>query len=150
MGTTPATSTTSPAEAPPRTTSCGTAKTWWSGTRQWLRARRAFRPRNTTRSPPALPRLRSASWGFHFGPAPAENLHLGARSPPTTSAAPKMARTSGVGRETLTEDQPGQSSGRARLDLPDDANGVLPSQVLARAVELGFLSAGDYRILPES
>jgi len=57
-----------------------------------------------------------------------------------------MARTTGVGREKLTEDQPGQRSGRARLGLPEDANGVLPSQVLGRAVELGFLSAGDYRI----
>ncbi len=50
----------------------------------------------------------------------------------------------------MTEAEPGQGSGRARLALPADANGVLPSQVLTRAVELGFLSAGNYRILPES
>jgi dCTP deaminase len=56
----------------------------------------------------------------------------------------------GARRSSLTEAEPGQGSGRARLGLPADANGVLPSQVLTRAVELGFLSAGNYRILPES
>jgi dCTP deaminase len=40
--------------------------------------------------------------------------------------------------------------GRARLGLPDDAEGVLPSQALVRAVELGYVDAGEYRIPPSS
>src|SRR5205823_667422 len=40
-------------------------------------------------------------------------------------------------------------SGRSALGLPDDAQGVLPSQALARAVELGWISAGDFRIPAE-
>ncbi|MDP9343634.1 MAG: 2'-deoxycytidine 5'-triphosphate deaminase [Actinomycetota bacterium] len=45
----------------------------------------------------------------------------------------------------MTEGE-GMEGGRVRLGLPDDANGVLPSQMLERAVELGFIDAGDYRI----
>jgi len=39
---------------------------------------------------------------------------------------------------------------RASLGLPEDALGVLPSQSLERAVALGMLDAGDYRIPPSS
>lgn len=41
-------------------------------------------------------------------------------------------------------------SGRARLGLPGDAQGVLPSQSLHRAVELGMIDAGEYRIAKSS
>jgi dCTP deaminase len=41
-------------------------------------------------------------------------------------------------------------TGRARLGLPEGAEGVLPSQALVRAVELGFVDAGEYRIPPSS
>jgi dCTP deaminase len=61
-----------------------------------------------------------------------------------------MVRTIGQRRQTLNQEETGSGSGRAGLGLPEDANGVLPSQVLHRAVELGFISAGEYRILPES
>lgn len=47
-------------------------------------------------------------------------------------------RLSGVRREW--------ESGRAALGLPGDAHGVLPSQYLERAVELGIIDAGEYRI----
>src|SRR6266571_6902030 len=36
------------------------------------------------------------------------------------------------------------------LGLPPDAQGVLPSQFLQRAVDLGIIDAGDYRIPPSS
>jgi dCTP deaminase len=36
--------------------------------------------------------------------------------------------------------------GRASLGLPERAGGVLPSQALARAVELGYVDAGEYKI----
>jgi len=36
------------------------------------------------------------------------------------------------------------------LGLPPDAQGVLPSQLLQRAVDLGIIDAGDYRIPPSS
>ena len=42
-----------------------------------------------------------------------------------------------------------EEKGRARLGLREDAQGVLPSQVLARAIEEGVIDAGEYRI-PES
>src|SRR6266480_2661624 len=38
----------------------------------------------------------------------------------------------------------------AGLDLPPGAQGVLPSQLLARAVELGIIDPGDYRPVPLS
>jgi dCTP deaminase len=41
-------------------------------------------------------------------------------------------------------DQP--STTRRTLGLPDDAQGVLPSQALERAVEAGIIEADDYRI----
>jgi dCTP deaminase len=47
---------------------------------------------------------------------------------------------------TLNEGDPKQDSGRVRLGLAADAQGVLPSQALDRAVELGVIQAGDYRI----
>lgn len=34
--------------------------------------------------------------------------------------------------------------------LPSDASGVIPSQLLAEAVELGFIDAGDRKILPDA
>lgn len=34
--------------------------------------------------------------------------------------------------------------------LPDDARGVVPSQLLAEAVDLGHIHAGDFRVRPES
>lgn len=37
-------------------------------------------------------------------------------------------------------------SGPTRLGLADDAQGVLPSQALTKAVELGMIDAGDFRI----
>jgi dCTP deaminase len=46
----------------------------------------------------------------------------------------------------LTESDPRQENGRALLGLPSDAQGVLPSQSLERAIELGIVDAGDYRI----
>jgi len=49
----------------------------------------------------------------------------------------------------VSEGDPRQG-GRARLGLADDAEGVLPSQALERAVQLGILDAGDYRIPPAS
>jgi len=38
---------------------------------------------------------------------------------------------------------------RDRFGLPDDASGVLPSQALKRAIDLGIIDAGDYKI-PEA
>src|SRR5438477_6985991 len=35
---------------------------------------------------------------------------------------------------------------RSHLGVPGDAEGVLPSQMLERAVQLGFIDAGDYKI----
>jgi dCTP deaminase len=46
----------------------------------------------------------------------------------------------------LTESDLRHESGRALLGLPSDAQGVLPSQSLERAVDLGIVDAGDYRI----
>ena len=34
----------------------------------------------------------------------------------------------------------------AALDLPPDAEGVLPSQLLAQAIDLGYIDAGDFKI----
>jgi dCTP deaminase len=48
------------------------------------------------------------------------------------------------------EREPGEDGGRARLDLPDGAHGVLPRQSLERAVELGMIDAGDFKIQPGS
>jgi len=42
-----------------------------------------------------------------------------------------------------------QESGRALLGLDGEAQGVLPSQMLQRAVELGIIDAGEYKI-PQS
>lgn len=38
------------------------------------------------------------------------------------------------------------TDGRARLGLDADANGVLPSQTLARAIDSGVIDGGDYKI----
>jgi dCTP deaminase len=43
-----------------------------------------------------------------------------------------------------------QGGGRARLGLGEDARGVLPSQSLEKAIELGFIDAGEYKIPPSS
>src|SRR5438105_993351 len=40
----------------------------------------------------------------------------------------------------------GEEQGRAQLGLSSDAQGVLPSQALSRAIELGWIEAGDFRI----
>jgi dCTP deaminase len=49
----------------------------------------------------------------------------------------------------VTEGDP-REGGRARLGLPEDAEGVLPSQTLERAAQLGIIDAGEYRIPPAS
>src|SRR5438874_11057405 len=46
----------------------------------------------------------------------------------------------------MAGDGPNQQSGRALLDVPNGVEGVLPSQSLERAVDLGFVDAGDYKI----
>ena len=43
-----------------------------------------------------------------------------------------------------------QPGGRTELELDEQARGVLPTQLLARAVEKGFIDAGEYRIQPSS
>jgi dCTP deaminase len=50
----------------------------------------------------------------------------------------------------MTRGDPSQESGRAVLGLPEGSEGVLPSQSLERAVELGIIDAGEYRIPPSS
>jgi dCTP deaminase len=50
----------------------------------------------------------------------------------------------------VTRTETTSETGRALLGLPEDAQGVLPSQALARAVELGFLDAGEFKIPPAS
>src|SRR6266542_1029881 len=50
----------------------------------------------------------------------------------------------------MSEDERSGLSARAALGLPDDANGVLPSQALERAVAAGMVDAGDFRIPPAS
>lgn len=42
------------------------------------------------------------------------------------------------------------TGGRAGLELGEGAAGVLPAQHLARAVELGYIDAGEYKIQPAS
>jgi dCTP deaminase len=54
-----------------------------------------------------------------------------------------------VGDDRVGHDTSG-ASGRALLGLPDGAQGVLPSQALARAVELGIVDAGEYKIQPSA
>lgn len=41
-------------------------------------------------------------------------------------------------------------TGASRLGLPPEARGVLPSQLLRKAIELGIVDAGDYKIPPTS
>ena len=50
----------------------------------------------------------------------------------------------------VTDQEPGKAGVAAQLGLPDQAEGVLPSQSLTRAVELGMVDAGEYKILPSS
>src|SRR2546425_10376281 len=45
-----------------------------------------------------------------------------------------------------TGGEPKQEIGRARLGFPPEAQGVLPSQSLEKAVELGMIDAGDFKI----
>jgi dCTP deaminase len=47
------------------------------------------------------------------------------------------------------EDEVSQNTGRARLGLQADAEGVLPSQLLRKAADLGMIESGDFKI-PES
>src|SRR5205823_5593802 len=60
-----------------------------------------------------------------------------------------MAAVDGQEGTGVSEGDPGQG-GRERLGLAGDAEGVLPNQVLERAVQLGILDAGEYRIPPAS
>jgi len=46
----------------------------------------------------------------------------------------------------VTDGDQARESGRALLGLADDAEGVLPSQALRRAVDLGFVDAGEYKV----
>src|SRR6266508_2275938 len=43
-----------------------------------------------------------------------------------------------------------QGSGGAELGLDESARGVLPNQYLIRAIDRGFVDAGEYRIQPSS
>src|SRR5437879_9512063 len=43
-----------------------------------------------------------------------------------------------------------EETGRALLKLGEDVRGVLASQHLSQAADLGIIDAGDLRILPES
>ena len=43
-----------------------------------------------------------------------------------------------------------QESAQARLGLPQDARGVLPSQALTHAIDQGIIDAGDYRVPDEA
>ncbi len=52
--------------------------------------------------------------------------------------------------EKLTRRQTEEETGQARLRLPDGVRGVLPRQSLARAVELGIIDAGEFKIQPSS
>src|SRR5438093_4693190 len=47
---------------------------------------------------------------------------------------------------SMTEGGLDQENGRALLGLPDGVEGVLPSQALKRAIDLGVIDAGDYKI----
>src|SRR6266571_2678295 len=55
-----------------------------------------------------------------------------------------------VVEEKLTRRQTEEETGQARLGLPDGVHGVLPRQSLARAVELGIIDAGEFKIQPSS
>ena len=50
------------------------------------------------------------------------------------------------GRDEELGNDADTGSSRAGLGLPDDAQGVLPSQSLEKAVELGIIDAGDFKI----
>ena len=50
-----------------------------------------------------------------------------------------------MGNESI-EDDVQQTTGAARLELPPETNGVLSSQLLHRAADLGMIDAGEYKI----
>jgi dCTP deaminase len=50
----------------------------------------------------------------------------------------------------VTDQEPRNEEVGAHLGLPEQAEGVLPSQSLSRAVELGMVDAGEYKILRSS
>jgi dCTP deaminase len=50
----------------------------------------------------------------------------------------------------VTGAHPNQASGPVQLGLPEGAEGVLPSQSLERAVELGIIDSGEYKIPPSN
>ena len=50
-----------------------------------------------------------------------------------------------MGNESI-EQNVEQLTGAARLELPPETNGVLSSQLLRRAVDLGMIDAGEYKI----
>ncbi len=55
-------------------------------------------------------------------------------------------RNDAEGTVTGSDAEVTRTSGRAILGLADGAEGVLPSQVLRRAVDLGFVDAGEYKV----
>src|SRR5438132_1741817 len=64
------------------------------------------------------------------------------------AARPDSAMLASIsqGRDEELGNDADTGSSRAGLGLPDDAQGVLPSQSLEKAVELGIIDAGDFKI----
>src|SRR5438132_1109973 len=64
------------------------------------------------------------------------------------AARPDSAMLASIsqGRDEELGNDADTGSSRAGLGLPDDAQGVLPSQSLEKAVELGILDAGEFKI----
>src|SRR5438445_2268927 len=64
------------------------------------------------------------------------------------AARPDSAMLASIsqGRDEELGNDADTGSSRAGLGLPDDAQGVLPSQALEKAVELGMIDAGDFKI----
>jgi dCTP deaminase len=71
---------------------------------------------------------------------------VNALAPP---ALAKLARSTGCGAAMADQrdrEHLEAGGGAARLGLPAEARGVLPSQLLRKAVELGLVDGGDYKI----
>src|SRR6266496_2121694 len=105
-----------------------------------------MRPSRHTRIPRTPSRTHGGGRPILAGP------HPGPSRPEAKSrseVSPMMAgrrRIQSHGEAILTESDLRQENGRALLGLPSGAQGVLPSQSLERAIELGIVDAGDYRI----
>src|SRR5207249_5169628 len=69
----------------------------------------------------------------------------GGHGPVRWPGPPERAREDPVANIDVTHEP-----GRALLGLPDDAEGVLPSQALERAAELGMIDAGEFKIAASS